>query len=133
MIELYTDGACKVSDKTGGWCFILVEDDKQIAMDFGPEDDTTNNRMEIRAVMKGLEYCILNGIEEVTIRTDSQYVIGAASKGWKRNTNVELLYELDDLIEKVTIVIWEHVKGHAGNKWNNKCDAFANTASNYNK
>lgn len=129
---IYTDGACKTTDKTGGWCFILIKDDEQVAMEWMPENDTTNNRMEIRACIKGLEYCMLNGIRNVTIRTDSQYTIGAASLGWKRNTNQDILEELD-ILTKTIGVTWEHVKGHAGDKWNERCDTFAVAASNYNR
>ena len=129
----YTDGACRTTDKTGGWCYILVKNDKQIALDFGPVDDTTNNRMEAQACIEALNFCAENGIKEVTIITDSQYVIGTASQGWKRNTNQDILGQLDESIGNMDKVVWKHVKGHAGDKWNEKCDAFAVTASNYNK
>ncbi len=132
-LVMYTDGACRTTDKTGGWCYILVKNDKQIALDFGPVDDTTNNRMEAQACIEGLNFCAENGIKEVTIITDSQYVIGTASQGWKRNTNQDILGQLDEAIGNMDEVVWKHVKGHAGDKWNEKCDAFAVTASNYNK
>lgn len=130
---LYTDGACKTTDKTGGWCYILVINDDQIALDFGPVDDTTNNRMEVQAAIEGLNFCADNNIKEVTVITDSQYVIGTVSQGWKRNVNQDILSQLDEAIDRMDKVTWKHVKGHAGNKWNEKCDAFAVTASNYNK
>lgn len=132
-MKIYTDGACRTTDKTGGWCYILVKNDKQIALDFGPVDDTTNNRMEVQACIEALNFCVENGIKEVTIITDSQYVIGTASQGWKRNTNQDILGQLDESIGGMDKVVWKHVKGHAGDKWNEKCDAFAVTASNYNK
>lgn len=130
---LYTDGACKTTDKTGGWSFVLVKNDKELKLGWGAEDNTTNNRMEIQACIEGLNYCIENNIKKVTIITDSQYVIGTASQGWKRNVNQDILTELDEVIDKMSEIEWRHVKGHAGNKWNERCDTFAVTASNYNK
>lgn len=131
-MEIYTDGACKTTDKTGGWCYIIVENGEEIDMDWGAVDDTTNNRMEIQACIEGLGYCHRNNIKEITINTDSQYVIGIASQGWKRNTNQDILKELDEVLKEVNVT-WKHVKGHAGNRFNERCDAFAVTASNYNK
>ena len=60
------------------------------------------------------------------------YLIGTMDKGWKRNTNHDLWAVLDDLVTKIYI-FWTHVKGHEGHKWNEKCDALAVAASNYNK
>ena len=59
---IYTDGACKTSNKTGGWAFIVTENDKQLHSAFFYEDDTTNNRMEIMSVIKALEWCKENNI-----------------------------------------------------------------------
>jgi len=132
MYSIYTDGACKTSDKTGGWSFIIIKNNEKIYSEFGPEEDTTNNRMEIMACIKALEYCLENDIEGTTIISDSMYVIGTMSQNWKRNTNHDLWRIMDDLCEKVK-VIWQHVKGHEGDKWNNLCDALAVTASNYRK
>lgn len=127
---LYTDGACKTSDKTGGWAFILTKDDKRIGSDFGPILDTTNNRMEIQSIIEGLKYCINKQIKDITVISDSMYVIGTMSEGWKRNKNIDLWDILDNLTNKINIT-WKHTKGHAGDKWNEKCDLLAVTASNY--
>jgi ribonuclease HI len=132
MIQIFTDGACKTSDKTGGWAFVVIKDEEKVYSEFGPEDDTTNNRMEIMACIKALEYCLENNIKETIIISDSMYVIGTMSQGWKRNTNHDLWRIMDDLCERVK-VIWQHVKGHDGDKWNNLCDALAVAASNYRK
>ena len=69
---------------------------------------------------------------EVLIQSDSMYVIGTMRDGWKRNTNHDLWAIMDSLVEKVK-VIWQHVKGHEGDKWNSLCDALAVAASNYRK
>lgn len=132
MIVIYTDGACKTSDKTGGWAFVVIKDREKVYSEFNSEDDTTNNRMEIMACIKALEYCLEINIKEVIINSDSMYVIGTMSQNWKRNTNHDLWRVMDDLCEKVKVV-WQHVKGHEGDKWNSLCDALAVTASNYRK
>lgn len=132
MLTIYTDGACKTSDKTGGWAFVVVKEGEKIHSEFNSEDDTTNNRMEIMACIKALEYCLENNITEVLIQSDSMYVIGTMRDGWKRNTNHDLWAIMDSLVEEVK-VIWQHVKGHDGDKWNSLCDALAVAASNYRK
>lgn len=132
MYVIYTDGACKSSNKTGGWAFVVTKGDKKVYFDFNSEDDTTNNRMEITACIKALEYCIDNNITEVLIQSDSMYVIGTMRDGWKRNFNNDLWPVLDSLCEYVK-VIWQHVKGHNGDKWNSLCDSLAVVASNYKK
>lgn len=134
-VEIYTDGACKGNPGPGGWGAILrykgVE--KEIS---GGEADTTNNRMELTAVIKALE--LLKEPCEVTLYTDSQYVanaltLGWAEKwkanGWMRNKkekalNPELWERLLELykIHKVEI---NWVKGHAGHPENERCDRLA--------
>lgn len=132
MYVIYTDGACKSSNKTGGWAFVVIKDDKKIYFDFNSENDTTNNRMEITACIKALEYCIDNNIKEVVIQTDSMYVIGTMKYGWKRNANNDLWPILVSMCNHVR-VIWQHVKGHNGDKYNSLCDSLATVASNYKK
>lgn len=129
MIKIYTDGACRTSNNSGGWCFVVTKNGEEVCMRTNNLKDTTNNRMEILAAIKALDYCITNNIDEVTIVTDSMYVIGTASLNYKRNTNQKLLEQLDNRL-KVIKVNWEHVKGHAGDKFNEKCDSFAVISSN---
>lgn len=134
-VEIFTDGACKGNPGPGGWGAILrykgVE--KEIS---GGEADTTNNRMELTAVIKALE--LLKEPCEVTLYTDSQYVanaltLGWAKKwkanGWMRNKkekalNPELWDRLLNLYDTHEIeIIW--VKGHAGHPENERCDRLA--------
>lgn len=124
MIELYTDGAYAPSRNKGGWAFIVVKDSQKIYHNFFPVENTTNNRMEIQAVIEGLKWCIINKEEELTIITDSMYVIGTMTKNWKRNQNSDLWKQLDKLVKKLTIT-WKHVKGHSGDKYNELCDIMA--------
>lgn len=128
MIKVYCDGAYSSSRDQGGWAFVVLKDDIKIHHSFLPEKNTTNNRMEIQASLEACLWCKNNGYSDITVITDSMYVIGAISLGNKRNKNVELLAELDKAVEGMTIK-WEHVKGHSKNKYNDLCDILAVEAS----
>lgn len=134
-IELYTDGACSGNPGPGGWGCVLIYKgiEKELS---GGEAQTTNNRMELMAVIKGLE--ALKESCAVTLYSDSKYVIDAltlgwAAKwraaGWMRNKkepakNPELWERMMCLTEQHEMsYVW--VKGHAENKYNNRCDELA--------
>jgi ribonuclease HI len=120
-IEIFTDGACKGNPGPGGWCAILRYNgvEKMIS---GGEKDTTNNRMEIIAVIEGLK--MISDASRVEVITDSAYVVNTMTKGWKRNKNQDLWGELDTLVSKHDVKFtW--VKGHASNQYNNDCDKMA--------
>ena len=133
-IKLYTDGACSGNPGPGGWGAILRygKHEKELS---GGKERTTNNQMELMAVIKGLaqlkEEC------EVTIYTDSQYVIDGITKyihnwkqkGWKTTNkkpvkNKELWEELDIETQKHKI-LWQWVKGHSGHPENERADKLA--------
>lgn len=134
-INIYTDGACSGNPGKGGWGAVLVYKDteKEIC---GGSADTTNNRMELTAVIEALK--ILKEPCEVSLTTDSKYVCDAITKGWvyswKRNgwkkadkkpaLNVDLWEQLLPLLEmhKVT---FNWVKGHNGHPYNERCDRLA--------
>lgn len=134
-VEIYTDGACKGNPGPGGWGAVLrykgVE--KEIS---GGERQTTNNRMELTAVISALE--LLKEVCKVTLYTDSQYVCNAVNlgwakkwkaNGWMRNKkekalNPELWERLLALCEKHE-VSFNWVKGHAGHPENERCDRLA--------
>ncbi len=138
-VSLFTDGACSGNPGPGGWAFILrcSQTDKELERSDG-DPDTTNNRMELMAVIKGLE--ALREPCEVTLYADSSYVLqgmnswmeGWKKKGWKRRDgkklvpvkNVELWQQLDELMQTHTIH-FEHVKGHSGHLENERCDELA--------
>lgn len=105
---------------------MITEGEKKGHMS-GSERNTTNNRMEITAVIKGLEQ--LSGTsQKVTIYTDSMYVIGAMTQRWERNANRDLLDALDKLCENRSIK-WEHVRAHSGHPENDFVDRCAREAA----
>ena len=128
MIKIYTDGAYAPSRNKGGWAFVVIKDNKKIHSSFFGEEETTNNRMEIQAVIEAIIWAKENKLTEIEIFTDSMYVIGTMSKNWKRNKNHDLWEILDELVLNMTI-LWNHVKGHEGDKYNELCDALAVEAS----
>ncbi len=133
-VTVYTDGACSGNPGPGGWAAVLLsgEHRKEIS---GGEASTTNNRMELLAVINALE--LLKRPCEVTLYTDSQYIERAVNQGWLRAwkargwrrrdgelKNPELWQRLDKLLT-AHAVTFRWVKGHAENDLNNRCDALA--------
>ena len=133
-VIIYTDGACSGNPGPGGWAAVLKygENEKELS---GGEISTTNNRMELGAVIYALE--ALKQRCDVEVYTDSQYVANALnlgwleswkSKGWKRKggevKNLDLWKMLSDLLEKHNVT-FNWVKGHADNEYNNRCDELA--------
>ena len=134
-VVIYTDGACKGNPGPGGWGALLEYDGRRKEL-FGGEPHTTNNRMELVAVIRALE--ALKRESDVAIYTDSQYVkngIEAWIHAWKRNgwktsdkkpvKNEDLWRELDQLATRHRIS-WHWVRGHADNPGNERADELAN-------
>ena len=134
-VTLYTDGACSGNPGPGGWGAILCYGEHELSLS-GGEAHTTNNRMELTAVIEGLkklkEPCI------VELYSDSKYVIDALSKGWawgwkkkgwvKSDKKPALNPDLWDVLlalVQTNEVHYHWVKGHADNVYNNRCDAMA--------
>jgi ribonuclease HI len=127
-VTIYTDGSCLnngSSDAPGGWGAVLECEGnfKEIS---GSERDTTNNRMEILAVIKGFE--ALKKPCEVTVVTDSNLVVQTYNKGWKRNKNNDLWNRLDSLI-KIHKVTFSWIRGHNGHPQNEKANQIAIAAA----
>ncbi len=134
-VDIYTDGACSGNPGPGGYGAILVYGDKEKEL-CGGEKETTNNRMELLAVITALE--ALKEPCDVTITTDSKYVSDGMTKGWAKSwrargwkksdgkpaLNRELWERLLELTEKHEAeFVW--VKGHAGHPYNERCDTLA--------
>jgi ribonuclease HI len=137
VVEIYADGACKGNPGPGGWGVLLRSGDSEREL-YGGEPDTTNNRMELTAVIRGLE--ALKRRCRVRLYTDSQYVqkgISSWIHDWKRRAwrtadrkpvkNVDLWQRLDALASGHDVE-WHWVKGHAGHPENERADALANRA-----
>jgi ribonuclease HI len=133
---IYTDGGCSGNPGPGAWAYLILDDSRIISEKWGAQPHTTNNRMELSAVIAALE--ALSTLDashgNVTVCTDSQYV----QKGiqtwvftWKKNgwrtsdkkpvKNMDLWQRLDELAGTF-LLTWQWVKGHAGNKYNERCD-----------
>ena len=134
-VEIFTDGACKGNPGTGGWGVLFVAGGHEKEL-FGGELNTTNNRMELTAVIEALN--TLNRPCEVVLHTDSQYVLkgitewieGWKARGWKTAAkapvkNVDLWQALDAAQAKHQIQ-WRWVRGHSGNDGNERADMLAN-------
>ena len=120
-IVIHTDGACKGNPGPGGWGAVIEQNGGQVKLS-GSEPQTTNNRMEMTAVIKGLE--AVDASANVLISSDSTYVINTMTKGWKRKANQDLWDQLDRLIGSRN-VSWRWVRGHNGDRGNELADALA--------
>ena len=127
MIEVYTDGAYSSSRNQGGLGIVFIKDNKVIAKFSKTYKNTTNNRMELMAVIIALQS--IKDENEITIYSDSMYVIGTATQGWKRKKNLDLWEKYDAVIDTFKTVTFKHVKGHSTNMFNNLCDEMAVAAS----
>ena len=135
VVEIFSDGACKGNPGVGGWGALLRMGDTEKEL-FGGEPNTTNNRMELRAVIEALT--VLTRPCDVVVHTDSQYVQkgisewihGWKAKGWKTAAkqpvkNDDLWKQLDKLAAQHK-VDWRWVKGHAGHVENERADQLSN-------
>jgi len=120
-VDVYTDGACSGNPGRGGWAAILCYQGREKEIK-GGEEETTNNRMELLAAIRGLE--ALNEPCEVSLYSDSQYLVNTMNLGWKRKKNTDLWELLDIQVKRHNVnFIW--VKGHEDNEYNNRCDKLA--------
>lgn len=134
-VEIFTDGACRGNPGPGGWGVLLRYNGHEKEL-YGAEQETTNNRMELMAAIKGLE--ALTRVCKVEVTTDSQYVRKGITEwmhNWKKNgwktankkpvKNKDLWQELDNILQSHEI-IWHWVKGHSGHPENERADELAN-------
>jgi len=123
-VDLWTDGSCFPNPGPGGWAFVLVygESSKESS---GFDADTSNNRMELQAVIEGLN--ALTQACDVTIYSDSQWTLKCAKREWRRKANTDL-WPLFDAAAAPHSLRWEWIKGHAGHTLNERCDQLAAAA-----
>jgi ribonuclease HI len=138
MYEIYTDGSCLGNPGRGGWG--VVSDNFKLS---AGQSNTTNNQMEMTAILKALEECSKRDIQEVRIFTDSNYVknginvwiINWKKNGWRTSTgtpvkNKELWMAIDEARNKLGLVEWKWVKAHNGNPKNEEVDKLARDSAN---
>jgi ribonuclease HI len=136
-VDIYTDGACRGNPGKGGWGAVLVYNGREKELS-GGERETTNNRMELTAAIKSLA-CLKEACD-VTLYSDSKYLVDAITKGWVYSwkakgwkkadkspaLNVDLWEELLALLDRHNVTfVW--VKGHDGHEYNERCDTLATT------
>lgn len=137
-VTIYTDGACSPNPGTGGWGAVVLSEGRLKKEISGCEEETTNNRMELTAALRGLQ--ALSRSHRVTVVTDSTYVKNGISswihdwrrRGWRTADNRpvknrDLWQSLAEEIKRHELT-WRWVKGHANDQWNNRVDALAVTA-----
>ncbi len=135
-IDIFTDGGCSGNPGPGGWAYVLIRNGEMLTYASGSSAQTTNNIMELSAVINALESAILMEFDNINIYTDSQYVKNGITtwvfswkkNGWKTSSkdpvkNRELWENLDNLNGRIK-VNWCWVKGHAGIKYNEMCDSL---------
>ena len=147
-IEIYTDGSSLGNPGPGGWGSVFVEKDKIIKEFGGCEKNTTNNRMELMAVISALKYLEKEKyIGGVVIHADSAYVLGGVTSwivnweknGWRTSNkksvlNQDLWQELIALIRSSKATLsWQKVKGHSGHIYNDKADEIATNCAEHQK
>jgi len=126
----YTDGSCIKTNNTdkvgkGSWGWVLINEIEDIVFESNGEvyNDTTNNRMELQAVLELLDFC-KDYTKKIIIRSDSMYVINCAQNIWKRSKNIDL-WKIYDTKSKNIDIVFEKVKAHSGNYWNDYVDNLA--------
>lgn len=126
MITIHTDGSCLGNPGPGGWAAIIKNGSKKVEIK-GGEPESTNNRMEIKAMIEALRWVKKNHSKPwpaIELFSDSSLLVKTLNEGWKRKTNQDLWAQLDEARDGLKVKI-EWVKGHANNPMNERCDVLA--------
>lgn len=125
-IQIFTDGSSLGNPGPGGFCAIIKKETKTYIVK-GGENHTTNNRMEMSAIIAGLYYVHKKITRELNVEvfSDSSLIIETMRKGWRRKKNLDLWAKLDSIAAKFDKIKWHWIRGHAGHKENTKADHIA--------
>ena len=134
---VFTDGSCDPNPGPGGWGFVWVEDGEIVAEQCGADPDTTNNRMELTALIHAYEALPADGVftvysdSQLCVNTINQWAAGWEKRGWKRKTgpikNLDLVKRLYALANAKPDVELRWIKAHDGSRWNEYADALASS------
>lgn len=134
---IFTDGSCDPNPGPGGWGYVWVEEGKVIAEDSGNAPDTTNNRMELTALIEALDRLPSDGVftvysdSQLCVNTINQWAAGWEKRGWKRKTgpikNLDLVKRLWALANAKPDIELKWIKAHDGTRWNEYADALASS------
>lgn len=130
MIEIYTDGSCLNNPGPGGWAYVILENDTIITEDSDFEENTTNNRMELTAIIKALDI-VDDYTDDIILYSDSNYAVKGITtwmenwikKDFKNVKNPDLWKSI--VVKLKPTIDFQHVKAHSTNKWNNYVDVLA--------
>ncbi|MBW2231362.1 MAG: ribonuclease HI [Deltaproteobacteria bacterium] len=134
---IFTDGSCEPNPGPGGWGFVWVEDDEIVQQKCGHEPDTTNNRMELTALIQAYESLPADGVfslysdSQLCVKTVNEWAAGWQRRGWKRKTgpikNLDLVKRLWTLAQAKPDIELKWIKAHDGSRWNEYADALASS------
>jgi ribonuclease HI len=134
---VFTDGSCDPNPGPGGWGFVWVEEGRVIAEKCGFDPDTTNNRMELTALIEAFETLPGDGVftvysdSQLCVNTINQWAAGWEKRGWKRKTgpikNLDLVKRLYALANEKPDIELKWIKAHDGSRWNEYADALASS------
>ncbi len=134
---IFTDGSCDPNPGPGGWGYVWVEEGEILGQASGRDPDTTNNRMELMALIQALEALPADGLftvysdSQLCVNTINQWAAGWEKRGWKRKTgpikNLELVQELYALAKAHPKAKLTWIRAHDGSRWNEYVDALATT------
>ena len=132
---VFSDGSCDGNPGPGGWGFVWVENDGVVAEQSGTDPATTNNRMELRALIEAYKslpedaQLIVHSDSQLCVKTINEWATGWEQRGWRRKkgpiANLELVRELWDLANRHPHVTLQWIKAHDGSRWNEYADALA--------
>ncbi len=133
---VFTDGSAVPNPGPGGWAAVLVVDDEVVAEDFGADPDTTNNRMELTALIHAIELVpegtamTVYSDSHLAVQTITEWAEGWKRRGWKRKTgpveNLDLVQQAYEAYRRRPELRLEWIKAHAGFRWNEYADELAN-------